>query len=507
MPVVNRLTIAGYKSIRDLGNLELRNLNVLIGANGAGKSNFIGFFRMLAEMYEQRLQLYVQKQGGPDALLHFSRKTTDRIRAELHFSGKETFDSTYSFELVPTQDNRLVFADEQVRHVGDQAVPGDRHFALGFGHTESHVISSELKFPQDAQPTIGSWRVYHFHDTGETARVKQVHATNDTLRLKADAANLAAYLRMLRKNYEAHYRMIVDTVRLVAPFFGDFVHRDDGASTIELEWTEKGNADSPFKAHMLSDGTLRLICLSTLLLQPWSLMPSTILIDEPELGLHPYAINVLADLIKRASEQRQLIISTQSVELLNHFEPADIIVVDRKNEASTFSRLDEASLKEWLDDYSLGDLWKQNVLGPTFRGVADTSGQPPSRRAQEIETLLHEDIIAFAQCRPQRFLPHIQSHEFEALLFSDVSRLSEVEPEWAIHQDSLRQAGEAVENPEWINDSPETAPSKRLRVLKPKYRKVTHGPMVAAKIGLDRIREMCPHFRQWFARISSLRPL
>jgi len=164
------------------------------------------------------------------------------------------------------------------------------------------------------------------------------------------------------------------------------------------------------------------------------------------------------------------------------------------------------TLRERSDSY-VSTFFDLYALGPTFRGVIDTRGQPPSVRAQAIEGLLHQDIIAYAQCRPERFLPHIQPHEFEALLFSDVSRLREVEPDWAIHEDSLRRVGEAVENPEWINDAPETAPSKRLRVLRPKYRKVTHGPLVAAKIGLDKIREMCPHFQQWFARIASLRPL
>lgn len=363
MPAVQKLTIAGYKSIRELRDFELRDLNVLIGANGAGKSNFIGYFRMLAEMYEQRLQLYVQKQGGPDALLHFSRKATDRVRSKLHFSSESTFSSVYAFELVPTQDNRLVFADEQVWHLGAGTTAGDRHFALGFGHTESHVKSSELKFPQDAQPTLGSWRIYHFHDTSENAKLKQGHAANDTLRLKEDGANLAAYLRMLRLKHSEYYRLIVQAIRSAAPFFDDFVHRENGEETVELEWLDKGDPDTPVKAHRLSDGTLRFMCLATLLLQPWQLMPDVILVDEPELGLHPYAINLLADLLKRASERKQVIVSTQSVELVDCMEPADVVVVDRKDNASVLTRLDAAALANWLEDYSLGELWKTNVFG------------------------------------------------------------------------------------------------------------------------------------------------
>jgi Predicted ATPase len=334
MAGVTKLTIAGFKSIRELRDFELRNLNVLIGANGAGKSNFIGLFRMLAEMYEGRFQLYVRQQGGPDTLLHFSRKATDAIRAEFYFGDWDH----YTFELVPTNDNRLIFARENsgfLLHKED----GEPIAGGTVSGTRDESFLTQL-VGEDRQGHLVSivkgTRVYHFHDTGEKAKVKQSHALNDTLRLKVDGANLAAYLRMLKAEHAESYRQIVDTIRMVAPFFDDFVFRSDAASKIQLEWTERGDPDTPFTAHALSDGTLRFICLSTLLLQPWDLMPATILIDEPELGLHPYAINLLADLFKRASEQKQLIVSTQSVELLNRLDPEDVIVVDRKDNASTF---------------------------------------------------------------------------------------------------------------------------------------------------------------------------
>jgi predicted ATPase len=351
------LTITGFKSIRELRDFELRNLNVLIGANGAGKSNFIGLFRMLAEMVEGRLQLFVQTQGGPDALLHFSRKTTDVIHAEFQFSEGDL----YVLELVPTNDNRLIFAKEVFQShdpVGERAVTA----TSAIGESRLKKAAEQTGFASITS-VLENTRVYHFHDTGEKAKVKQPHALNDTLRLKVDGANLAAYLNMLKTEHEASYRQIVDTIRLVAPFFDDFIFRTEPASKIQLEWTERGDPDTPFTAHALSDGTLRFICLSTLLLQPWELMPATILIDEPELGLHPYAITLLAALLKRASEQKQLIVSTQSVELLNRLEPEDVIVVDRKDNASTFHRLDSVQLQNWLDDYSLGELWTQNVLG------------------------------------------------------------------------------------------------------------------------------------------------
>jgi hypothetical protein len=161
------------------------------------------------------------------------------------------------------------------------------------------------------------------------------------------------------------------------------------------------------------------------------------------------------------------------------------------------------TLLERADTYvtTLIDLYG---LDTTFRGVTESKGQAPDVRAACIEHLLHEDVITFAQCRPERFIPHVQPHEFESLLFSDVSKLCVVEPGWQEQSKPLIAARAAVDNPEWINDSPQTAPSRRLEQLHPRYRKVRHGPVAAARIGLDRIREECPHFRQWYDRIVTL---
>ena len=156
--------------------------------------------------------------------------------------------------------------------------------------------------------------------------------------------------------------MIQRTIRSIAPFFDTFFLQPDeiNDNQIQLRWLEKGS-DQIFNAHNLSDGTLRMICLTTLLLQPYP--PETIIIDEPELGLHPFAIEKLAAMLKNASNDAQIIISTQSVNLINHFNANDVIVVERQNNQSTFKRLDDNHLSEWLDDYSLSDLWEKNVLG------------------------------------------------------------------------------------------------------------------------------------------------
>lgn len=246
-----------------------------------------------------------------------------------------------------------------------ESFPSGEYFP-STGHFES--IAETQRGPLDVfnffLTGVRSWRVYHFHDTSSSARVKQIHGINDNEYLRDDARNLAAFLYRLKKQHETHYKRIVKSIQLVAPFFGDFHLRPtvDNPEKIQLEWTERGQ-DEPFTASALSDGTLRFICLATVLQQPAEFMPAAILIDEPELGLHPFAVSVLGAMMKSAAQRHQLIVSTQSVELVNEFDAEDLIVVDKRGGASTFHRPDEQALAEWLSEYSLGELWKKNLLG------------------------------------------------------------------------------------------------------------------------------------------------
>ena len=351
---LSRIVLSGFKSIRDC-DLELKELNVLIGPNGAGKSNFIGFFRLIQQMLEGKLQLYVSKQGGPDVLLHFGRKKTSCLNVELYFGN-----NGYKFTLEPTHDNRMMFVKEKFWW----NMKGD--WKINSGHFETKVESQKGKtnIYDFTVPPMKSWRLYHFHDTSESALVKQRHGINDNLYLRSDARNLAAFLYLLKDQHTSHYMRIEKTIRLVAPFFEKFLLRPqpDNREQIELEWIERGE-DIPFKAHHLSDGLLRFICLTTALMQPEQFQPETFLIDEPELGLHPFAIHLLASIMRSTSKKRQLIVSTQSIDLLNEFEPKDIIVADRDEGWSHLRRLNEKALETWLEEYSLGELWQKNILG------------------------------------------------------------------------------------------------------------------------------------------------
>jgi len=354
---LSRIRITGYKSIKKC-DISLRKINVLIGSNGAGKSNFISAFSLLQNILSRNLQVYVA-QSGVNSLFYKGRKITEEIAFEVFFGY-----NSYGFCLVPTDDNRIIFKDEFFGYYGNW----DNESTVARGHSESMWDKGTLnKIGNYVIPILRSqnWRVYHFHDTGRNARVKQEHNISNNSVLLYDAANLAAFLYRLKAYYPNNYNEIVQTIQLIAPYFHDFIlePQESNEELIVLKWKQKG-CDDVFNVSQLSDGTLRFICLTTLLLQPHDLQPATIIVDEPELGLHPYAITIFAEMVKELPIEKQIIISTQSVELLNEFDSNDILVVDRGDNGSEFKRIAEDDLKAWLDDdYALGDLWKKNLLG------------------------------------------------------------------------------------------------------------------------------------------------
>lgn len=277
---IQKLTIEGFKSIRKLENFRLRKVNVLIGANGAGKSNFVGFFRLLRKLIEQQLQLALRTtEGGADACLYLGPKVTKRFAAKLHFGR-----NAYEFALNPTTDNQFAFAAEATEY-------GNTRYSLGSGHSEAKLKDRKDEpgirggphgVPYHVYDAISSWVVYHFHDTSLEAGVRRQKPINDNEALRPDAENLAAFLYRIRATLPKEYAQIRDVVRLAAPFFDDFKLRPvpDQPDLIQLEWLQK-ESDYPFRANQLSDGTLRFICLATALLQPEA--PATVLFDEPEL--------------------------------------------------------------------------------------------------------------------------------------------------------------------------------------------------------------------------------
>ena len=382
MSVISSLTIEGFKSIASVQNLELGPLNVLIGPNGSGKSNFIGVFSFLHDIRRGRLKEYVLRAGGADRILHFGSKTTNQLTiCGVYDKGEYE----YHLTLAATDTDTLYPRTEVIfkffhslegswKGVSFKSVDGEAQISdqlLRGVNTPMFPASGKATPPIDLDESVNkvrgfldSSRIYHLHDTGPSSPPRKTADVNDNHFLRADASNLAAFLYLLWRKYETDYNLIRRFVQLVAPFFDDFVLRPLALNEdkIRLEWRHRGT-DAYFDASSFSDGTLRFIALSTLLLQPESLRPAVILIDEPELGLHPYAITLLASLVKQASATSQVVLATQSPVLLDHFQPEDVLVTDRVDGQTQFSRLDKDSLKNWLNDYSLGQLWEKNEIG------------------------------------------------------------------------------------------------------------------------------------------------
>ena len=350
--MLDRIKIKGYKSIRDL-DIELKMITLLIGSNGVGKSNFISFFKLVNNIYEQRLEQYSLKQGI-DNLLYYGRKNTDLIEGYLNF-GK----NAYRFKLEPQETGSFFITQEDSIY---HNAPNNHSF-WNQNTKESGIKTSNSIRDRYLREHLETFKIYHFHDTSPSAPLRTPANINDNRILKENGDNLAAYLYYLQEKHPKSFKRIEKTIASIAPFFERFNLEPDrlDETRIKLIWNEVDQPDTYFDASHLSDGSLRFMALTTLLLQPE--LPQIIIIDEPELGLHPVAVNKLAGLIKSAAAKGcQVIVSTQSVNLLNNFEPKNIITVDKVDNQSSFDRLDNNDLDRWLDDYSMGELWTKSII-------------------------------------------------------------------------------------------------------------------------------------------------
>lgn len=360
--MIEQINIENYKSIRQ-GEIALTNLNVLIGANGAGKSNFISLFELLQAVLNQRLGSHVLSHGGIDNLLYRGQKQSKFIRMLIDF------DNTNAFfcELRPTTSNKafIELSGDYFNNRKDTTKNYEKKWNKMIWDQsveESKILFNSQWRASYLRKFLKSFTVYHFHDTSLSSPMRKPCPINDNDKLRHDASNLAAYLYRLQQTTPQTFNMIENVIRSIAPYFKRFILRPNPAmrNFITLEW-EENDSDMYLDATNLSDGTLRFIALTTLLLQPE--LPETVIIDEPELGLHPTAINKLAALVRNAAKQKQIILATQSVNIVSCFSPEDIIVADRKDEQSVFTRLNSDQLSMWLEDYSLGDIWEKNLIG------------------------------------------------------------------------------------------------------------------------------------------------
>ena len=361
--MIGYIEIEGFKSIKKM-QLTLSPINILIGSNGSGKSNFVSFFKMVNAISNQKFQQFVAEEKT-DNLLHFGRKNTEKLEGKLIF--KDSYDTNvnnaYYFDLMPTKENGLFFATEASGYNVDRDAKSQNYFSHHFVR-ESGILNSTFTRDIYLKTYFSDIKIFHFHDTSPTSYLRRECDINDNIYFKPDGRNLPAFLYLLKVNHPKTYTRIEKTIQTVAPYIDKLILEPKLLNTneIELRWVDIGDSESSFSAYQLSDGTLRFIALTVLLMQPNP--PSVIIIDEPELGLHPFAIGKLAGMIQAASKQTQIIVATQSPGLVNHFLPEDIIIVDRdiEEKQSIFKRLTSNDLASWLEDYSLGNLWERNII-------------------------------------------------------------------------------------------------------------------------------------------------
>jgi predicted ATPase len=361
--MIDYLKIEGFKSIRQL-EIKLLPVNLLIGGNGSGKSNFVSFFKLINAIFSKNFQQYVIEEKA-DNILYFGRKRTAVMKGKLIFTKDGKNNNAYSFSIAQTKEGGLFLGKEgsgyNVKLDNDQL-----NYFYKESLSESTIATDESFRNKFLRRYISSLQVFHFHDTSSTSLLRRECDLNDNAFLRQDGRNLPAFLYLLKANHPKVFSRIVKTVQSVAPYIAELVIEPKRLKSkkeeIELRWIDKGDLQSSFSAYQLSDGTLRFIALAALLMQPNP--PAVIIIDEPELGLHPFALAKLAGMMQSASQETQIIVATQSPGLISHFSPEDIIVVDRnESEAqSIFRRLDSSSLSQWLEDYSLGDLWERNII-------------------------------------------------------------------------------------------------------------------------------------------------
>lgn len=373
MPRITKVSLTGFKSFKDKTDIALSNLNVIIGANGTGKSNLLSFFQLLGNALTRNLQGHILRYGG-EHFLHNGRKKTERIKCAIEIATNNATDR-YEIDLAFQAPGRLFISREYIEY---RKSGKDKPFTceiknngyelglLDFGEKLGNSNNALRGTANAIKTMLQKIRAFQFHDTTDTARIRGGILRADCQYLKNDGGNLAAVLNMLKTTpeYLPYYNRIVRYVQKILPYFADFAI--DGfpekQDTVYLFWKKQGS-DYILTPNQLSDGTIRFIALATLLLAPRKIQPDVIVIDEPELGLHPLAIRILANMIKQAADNLQILVATQSPLFLDFFDANDVLVFEAPNEITTVKRLNQDELSAWAQEYTLSELWDKNVIG------------------------------------------------------------------------------------------------------------------------------------------------
>ena len=369
--MVESVRIKGFRSLADIEISSLPSATALIGANGSGKSNIMRFFEMLSWMLRSRqLGEFVARQGGADDQLFGGNRVTPRMEAEISIN-TDRGRNEYGFKLSYAHPDRFIFSEEAFRFSAQIYQTAASWQYLGSGHWEAKIVEAAQSAnypginPMTASVIVNLLRncaVYQFHDTSDASAIKSTWQVSEGHRLRSNGGNLAAVLHRLEQQDLQRYELICRQIGRILPGFDRFAMEED-YGRILLRWRAKWS-DKTFGAHLTSDGSLRFFALVTLLNLPPEMLPDVILLDEPELGLHPAAVAIIGGMIRSLSSEKQVIVATQSPLLIDSFNLDEIYVLDLEDGQTKCRQLSATDYEMWLEDnFTPGDLWRKNLFG------------------------------------------------------------------------------------------------------------------------------------------------
>jgi predicted ATPase len=321
------------------------------------------------------LQEFVLRHGGGDDQFFMGARQTPSMKAEIRLETQAGFND-YRFMLEHLSVNDTVMVRAEAYRYSDKARDTEAPWQEVAGNgKEAGLPTKTSATAKTICHLLRQCTTYHFHDTSDKASIRMRWDVTDAVRLRSDGGNLAAVLLALRENHFKRYQLVVRQIQRVLPTFQDFV-LEASHGKVDLRWMGQ-QSDKVFGPHLTSDGSLRLFCLLTLLNLPPEQLPDVMFFDEPELGLHPHAITLVAEMFKRVSATRQVFLATQSPYMVDCFDLENIIVASANNGETVLRNLPREHYQHWLDEeYQLSDIWLEQATG----GVAWLGDSRPLNR-------------------------------------------------------------------------------------------------------------------------------
>ena len=368
-----RLSIRGFRRLLDV-SLELRPLTVLIGANGCGKTSVLDVLNLLSNSAQGRLGPAVSEMAGLGSVLTYDR--APELKLGLSFNSsvgemlgyhlvleprglgfairEESMGSPIEPSQIAASDARVDFYDVR----GELVESGSRR---GLLETALSQVPKSLHGPEEFRETLAGSTFYQGISVGVRSPVRLPQQLGPAQLPGRDGEDLVSCLYSMRESHPERFEAVEDTLRVAFPRFKRLEFPPVAAGTVGLGWRDNDSTKT-FYAHQLSPGTLRFLWLTALLQSPG--LPALILLDEPEVSLHPEMVSLMVDQFREASFRSQLVIATQSDSLIRFLEPKEVVVCDSDEGAmTTLTRADELDLEEWLKEYSLDELWRNGRLG------------------------------------------------------------------------------------------------------------------------------------------------